>query len=90
MKQEGWLELVKGYDCEMHYRPRKANWVADTLSQKATATIMSLHEVPKPLQAYLCSLEMEIVMGQCPRSPYSWLYWKELRDSTTRPLLHKA
>ncbi|KAL4573675.1 hypothetical protein LXL04_020489 [Taraxacum kok-saghyz] len=35
-----WLDVVKDYDCEIHYHPGKANVVADALSQlrRATAT----------------------------------------------------
>ncbi|GJW30462.1 putative reverse transcriptase domain-containing protein [Tanacetum coccineum] len=35
MRQRRWLELLSDYDCELHYHPRKANVVADTLSQKS-------------------------------------------------------
>ncbi|GKE27545.1 putative reverse transcriptase domain-containing protein, partial [Tanacetum coccineum] len=34
MRQRRWLELLSDYDCEIHYHPRKANVVADTLSRK--------------------------------------------------------
>ncbi|GJU16633.1 putative reverse transcriptase domain-containing protein [Tanacetum coccineum] len=34
MRQRRWLELLAYYDCEIHYHPRKANVVADPLSQK--------------------------------------------------------
>ncbi|GKB24027.1 reverse transcriptase domain-containing protein [Tanacetum coccineum] len=42
MRQRRWLELLADYDCEIRYHPRKANVVADALSQK---------ERIKPLQA---------------------------------------
>jgi hypothetical protein len=32
MRQRRWLELIKDYDLEVHYHPRKANVVADALS----------------------------------------------------------
>jgi hypothetical protein len=35
MRQQRWLELIKDYELEVHYHPRKANVVADTLSHKA-------------------------------------------------------
>ncbi|GJV60607.1 putative reverse transcriptase domain-containing protein [Tanacetum coccineum] len=35
MRQRRWLELLSDYDCELHYHPRKANMVADALSQKS-------------------------------------------------------
>jgi hypothetical protein len=35
MRQRRWLELIKDYNVEVHYHPRKANVVADALSQKS-------------------------------------------------------
>jgi hypothetical protein len=34
MRQRRWLELIKDYELEIHYHPRTANVVADTLSHK--------------------------------------------------------
>ncbi|GJT45986.1 retrotransposon protein, putative, ty3-gypsy subclass [Tanacetum coccineum] len=34
MRQRSWLELLAEYDYEIRYHPRKANVIADTLSQK--------------------------------------------------------
>nr|GFB29092.1 putative reverse transcriptase domain, ribonuclease H-like domain, aspartic peptidase domain protein [Tanacetum cinerariifolium] len=34
MRQRHWLELLSDYDCDIRYHPRKANVVADALSQK--------------------------------------------------------
>ncbi|GKA75382.1 putative reverse transcriptase domain-containing protein [Tanacetum coccineum] len=34
MRQRRWLELLSDYDCEIRYRPRKANVVANALSIK--------------------------------------------------------
>nr|GEU79080.1 hypothetical protein [Tanacetum cinerariifolium] len=34
MRQHYWLELLSDYDCKIRYHPRKANVVADALSQK--------------------------------------------------------
>jgi hypothetical protein len=34
MRQRRWSELIKYYDLEVHYHPRKANVVADALSRK--------------------------------------------------------
>ncbi|KAL4309885.1 hypothetical protein GQ457_01G018600 [Hibiscus cannabinus] len=34
MRHRRWLELLKDYDCVIEYHPRKANVVADALSQK--------------------------------------------------------
>jgi hypothetical protein len=34
MRHRRWLELIKDYELEVHYHPRKANVVADALSHK--------------------------------------------------------
>jgi hypothetical protein len=34
MRQRRWLELIKDYELEIHYHPRKANVVVDALSRK--------------------------------------------------------
>nr|GFD46698.1 hypothetical protein [Tanacetum cinerariifolium] len=35
MRQRHWLELLKDYDTNIQYHPRKANVVADALSWKS-------------------------------------------------------
>ncbi|KAL8134564.1 hypothetical protein AgCh_009546 [Apium graveolens] len=46
MRRMRWLELIKDYDCEIFYPPRKANVVVDTLSRKERLKmIMSLEEL---------------------------------------------
>ena len=35
MRHRRWLELIKDYDLEVHYHPRKVNVVAGALSRKS-------------------------------------------------------
>ena len=40
MRQRKWLELIKEYDLEIHYHPRKANVVADAMSRKKQVDVV--------------------------------------------------
>jgi hypothetical protein len=42
MRQRRWLELIKDYELEIHYHPRKANVVADALSRKASCHCLTV------------------------------------------------
>jgi hypothetical protein len=50
MRQRRWLELIKDYNLEVHYHPRKANVVADALSRKNHCNRMTV----KPIDYSLC------------------------------------
>ncbi|GKF71274.1 hypothetical protein Tco_0207388, partial [Tanacetum coccineum] len=65
MRQRRWLELLADYDCEIRYHLRKANVVADALSQKeqikplrVRALIMTLH--PK-LPSQILEAQTEVI-----------------------------
>ena len=64
MRQRRWLELVKDYDCEILYHPRKANVVADALSRKSYGSLAALARLEKPLQQELISAGIEVVVGK--------------------------
>ena len=64
MRQRRLLELVKDYNCEILYHSGKASHVADALSRKSTATIMSTHPMPEMMQRDIQKLELEIISGQ--------------------------
>ncbi|GJT42617.1 putative reverse transcriptase domain-containing protein [Tanacetum coccineum] len=58
LRQRRWIELFSDYDCEIRYHPRKANVVADALSQKernkplpVRALMMTVHnDLPKQIR----------------------------------------
>ena len=43
LRQWGWMELIKDYDCMIDYHPGKANVVADALSRKTMQTLRVLN-----------------------------------------------
>ena len=57
------LELLKDYDCKIHYHPGKANKVADALSRKSAGTLMSIRSLPKELQKEIEEFELMIISG---------------------------
>ena len=63
MRQRRWLELVKDYDCEILYHPGKANSVADALSRKEEARLMTIQVFHPKLQEEINELELEIMIG---------------------------
>ncbi|KAL5544968.1 hypothetical protein UlMin_008752 [Ulmus minor] len=64
MRQRRWLELVKDYDCEILYHPGKANCVADALSRKSTATVMSILKGAQELDPQLLKLKEQVLEGK--------------------------
>ena len=50
MRQRRWLELIKDFNLEVHYHPKKANVVADALSRKVHCN----HTSVRPTVRVLC------------------------------------
>ena len=70
MRQRRWLELIKDYNLEVQYHPRKANVVADALRWKSHCNTLEalledgfnlLHPVVLHNITVSCSLESKIV-----------------------------
>ena len=55
------MDLIKDYDMRLHYHPRKANVVADTLSRKSHVNTLMTGEIPKELAENLRERCLEIV-----------------------------
>lgn len=63
MRQKRWLKLVKDYDIEIKYHPRKVSKVADALSWKSTISAMSIQTLTEPFQKELINAEIEFITG---------------------------
>jgi hypothetical protein len=72
MRQRRWLELIKYYNLNVQYRPRKANVVADALSRKSHCVNAQplledgfdlMHPVVLHSIQISCSLESKIIEG---------------------------
>ncbi|WVZ80786.1 hypothetical protein U9M48_028237 [Paspalum notatum var. saurae] len=62
MRQRRWLELIKDYDLEVHYHPRKANVVADALSRKAHCNFIKVRPTVRVLCCEIGEIEMPTVL----------------------------
>jgi hypothetical protein len=61
MRQRRWLELIKDYDLEVHYRPGKANVVADALSQKLQCNFVMMDSRIDTLCDELSKMKIEVI-----------------------------
>ena len=64
MRQRRWLELVKGYDCEILYHPSKGNKVGNTLSRKSTTSLVVMTEISTLLKIEMESFSLELLTEQ--------------------------
>jgi hypothetical protein len=61
LRQRRWLELIKDYDLEVHYHPRKANIVADALSRKSYANGLQSTFISVELRAEIEHLNLGFI-----------------------------
>jgi hypothetical protein len=79
MRQRRWLELIKGYDLEVHYHPGKANVVADALSRKSHCYCLSAGSYRDTLCSELSKLHLEIVpQGMLNTISVEFVLWDKL------------
>jgi hypothetical protein len=61
LRQCRWLELIKGYDLEIHYHMGKENLVADALSRKEHVHAAIVAQLPNELVEDFAKLDLGIV-----------------------------
>ena len=61
MRQHRWLELVKDYDCNINYHPKKPNVVVDALSWKTLSTLAILQCLSSHLRMEMENFGLELV-----------------------------
>ncbi|XP_042983274.1 uncharacterized protein LOC122312677 [Carya illinoinensis] len=59
MRQRRWLELISDYQCDIKYRPGKANVVADALSRKSRQEASSVPS--SEVNSLLCSMRKLLI-----------------------------
>ena len=60
LTQRRWLELIKDYDCTIEYHPKKANVIADALSQKTSSTLANIHGHKLPMMLGMRSMGVQL------------------------------
>jgi hypothetical protein len=61
LRQRRWLELIKDYDLEINYHPRKANVVPDALSRKKYCNATFAHRMSPELRREVEYLNLGMV-----------------------------
>jgi hypothetical protein len=63
LRQKSWLELIKNYDLGINYHHRKANVVADALSQKSHVSQLVVDSMPFESCEEFDKLNLRIVVN---------------------------
>jgi hypothetical protein len=61
LRQIKWLELIKDYDLDIQYHPRKANVVADALSRKGQVNNVTTYLMPQELCGEMEQLNLSML-----------------------------
>jgi hypothetical protein len=63
LRQRRWLELIKDYDLGINYHPRKANVVADALSQRSHVSQLVMDSMSFELCEEFDKLNLRIIVN---------------------------
>jgi ribonuclease HI len=63
LRQRRWLELIKDYDLGINYHPRKANVVADALSQRSHVSQLAMDSMSFELCEEFDKLNLRIIVN---------------------------
>jgi hypothetical protein len=63
LRQRRWLELIKDYDLRINHHPRKANVVANALSQRSHVSQLVVDTIPFELCEEFDKLNLRIVVN---------------------------
>ncbi|XP_057724064.1 uncharacterized protein LOC130940027 [Arachis stenosperma] len=67
MHQRRWMELLKDYDFELSYHPRKANVLADALSQKSLTIAWMRIKEEEPVDKFV---DLKLDIGEVSRRAF--------------------
>ncbi|WVZ75943.1 hypothetical protein U9M48_023955 [Paspalum notatum var. saurae] len=77
MRQRRWLELIKDYNLEIRYHPRKANVVADALSRRAHCDVI---EVRPTARVICCEMDEIEIPAEQSAELYSLIIEPTIKD----------
>ena len=60
MRQRRWLEIIKDFEVDINYHPRKAKKVADALSRRPRISVNVIMTIPWELYLEIQKLDLEI------------------------------
>ena len=74
------MKLLKDYDCTIQYRPRRANVIADALSQKSFMSGIQLVTKLQSLTKEFAKLALKVESSE----NIAFNLWEEIKQATTQ------
>jgi hypothetical protein len=92
LRQRRWLDLIKDYDLGINYHPRKANVVADALSQRSHANHLIVKSIPSELCDEFAKLQLvtntEVIEMEVGSSLLQEIRKGQLEDEKIQEIKH--